>query len=114
MIGRAVALGLGAWAGAIGVIVHRQREMWFEATVPWGLALAWLLVAVAALAAADQAPLGAAWAAGAWIVIVLAVQTGGDVWIQGDAWGWAFLLGGLAAGAGVTGWTAYRTSGSTP
>lgn len=114
MIGRAVAAGLGTWAGAIGVVVHRQREAWFEATVPWGVLLAWFVLLVTVLAAADLAPRGAAWAGGAWIVVVLAVQLGRDVWIQGDALGWGFLGGGLLIGAVVTGWTAYRTSGSTP
>ena len=114
MIHRAAAAGLGAWAGAIGVIAHRQRETWFEIALPWGLLLAWLLVLVVVVAAADLAPLGAAWAGGAWTVVVLAVQLGRDVWIQGDALGWGFLGGGLVIAAVVTGWTAYRTSGSTP
>ena len=114
MIGRAVAAGLGAWAGAIGVVVHRQRDDLVEMTLPWGVLLAWALLLVAALAAADLAPLGSAWAGGAWTLVVLAVQLGRDVWIQGDALGWSFLGGGLLIAAVVTGWTVYRTSGSTP
>ncbi len=89
------ALGLGLVAGTLGTVMHR-------AVRPWGLLVCLALVLVIVLTARAWAGwFGYVASVGGTFVAVQVLASGGpggDVLVPADdAWGWAWVLGALAA-----------------
>lgn len=100
---------LGAYGGAVGVVLHRQRSEAFGLDLPWGLALVIVLALLIALTAQSFLRFGSVWSGGGWLLPTLLMQLGEDVWIGDDAIGWLFLLVPLACFAVIAWWSVNRT-----
>lgn len=99
-VGIAAALLVGALVGLVGAFVQAQRLVADTVTVPWGLALVWLVLIVTIR--------GAAWAVGTrwgswavavgWLVVTVAMTAespSGDVAISGGTRQLVYLLVGV-------------------
>lgn len=95
------ALSLGAVTGVLGSFGHRREVEVLGADLPVGLllALAGPAVLIALVRLAGGGRVGAGLAFGGWVAacLVLSVQRPeGDLVLVADAFGYAFLFGGLA------------------
>ncbi len=94
------ALAVGVVVGVVGAFVQAQRALVGPVSVPWGLALTWLVLLVLVR--------GAAWAAGSrwgsWALVVgwlaatvalTAESPSGDIAISGGTRQLVYLLGGV-------------------
>jgi hypothetical protein len=96
---RAALVLLGAYLAVIGAFVHRHTWRIGGTDWPWGLVLV-VLTTYAVVVAADRlAPVGGAWIALGWGVLLLAQQLapGGSYLVASDWLGWSFTIGCLGA-----------------
>lgn len=96
---RAALVGLGAYVGALGAVVHRQTRDAVGVEWPWGLLLAVGVTYVLVVAAVRVVPVGGAWFGLGWAILLMAQQfsPGGSYLIASDWLGWSYTLGCLGA-----------------
>ena len=94
---RAALVLVGTYVGLLGAVVHRLRADAGVIVLPWGLVLALVTTALVAWSAGRLVPVGAAWVAVGWTLVLVLQGLGGagSYLVGSDAWGWAFLGGGL-------------------
>lgn len=88
---------LGSWVALVGVFAHRLAVDVGSVTVPWGLLAGWLTTGLVVHACGQWRPVGGAWFAIGWILLLMAERAvgGGSYLIAADALGWSFMVGGL-------------------
>lgn len=97
-MGRVIAVVLGLWVGAVGLVMHRQ--VWIAGvTWPWGLVLVLLTTMVVLRGLATGPRLASVWFLLGWacVLLVAALLAGDDFLVASDAltWTWMFASAGL-------------------
>ncbi len=97
-MGRVIAVVLGLWVGAVGLVVHQQ--VWVAGvTWPWGLVLVLLTTMVVLRGLATGPRLASAWFLLGWACVLLVpVLLAGDDFLVGSGpvtWTWMFASAGL-------------------
>ena len=92
---RVIAVLLGLWVGAVGLVVHRQVWAVGGVSWPWGLVVVLATTAVVLRGLATGPRLGGAWFLLGWVpVLIVPVLLAGDSQlVPADSLAWIYVLG---------------------